>query len=377
MKDNQSGYRGKEIDIKLIANQWGDANVLYDGFRGYAVHRIPGIVCTKKNTVLMVCEAREKWQDSSNIDILLWRSDDYGETFTKTKLVDGVLSKRNCDNAVLTVGQDNTIYLHSCAHYGWCPDCGGKVLTKACEHGNGIFMMKSTDDGLTWSEPIDIAYTTEGISRLNFAFGPGHGICTTDGTLLIPTWSDETIGGVYYSYVRAFYSTDNGETWQLGEKIPSDVSYMTNESEFVCLSNGNIRVTTRLHGDHDCRGYAISKNGFTGWSEMKLDKSLVDPASASGMIMCTVNGETKYVSVNCYNPDTRDNLVVSVAENMNCETGECHWTVKNIIQKELVGYSDIAMDSEGRFYVLYEASYGEKFMLARFGYDWIKSGEEQ
>ena len=36
-----------------------------------------------------------------------------------------------------------------------CPDCGGKVLTKACEHGNGIFMMKSTDENILINGTFD------------------------------------------------------------------------------------------------------------------------------------------------------------------------------------------------------------------------------
>src|SRR5438045_1875016 len=49
---------------------------------GYQTYRIPGIVLTKKGTLLAYCEARKSAKsDWGTIDVLLRRSTDGGKTF--------------------------------------------------------------------------------------------------------------------------------------------------------------------------------------------------------------------------------------------------------------------------------------------------------
>lgn len=49
----------------------------------YSNYRIPGIVVTKKNTVITYFEARRTMSDWAHMDILLYRSEDGGETFSE------------------------------------------------------------------------------------------------------------------------------------------------------------------------------------------------------------------------------------------------------------------------------------------------------
>ena len=56
------------------------------GVGGYNIYRIPALFTTQKGTLLAFCEAREGG-DSSDIDLLLRRSEDGGETWSRKQVV--------------------------------------------------------------------------------------------------------------------------------------------------------------------------------------------------------------------------------------------------------------------------------------------------
>lgn len=70
-----------------------------------------------------------------------------------------------------------------------------------------IFMLKSTDNGKTWSEPKDITASilNEDADGTFFAIAPGAGLTTKSGRMIFPIY---TLKGTV-----AVYSDDNGETW--------------------------------------------------------------------------------------------------------------------------------------------------------------------
>lgn len=71
-----------------------------------------------------------------------------------------------------------------------------------------VFMFKSSDNGATWSEPIDITgqVLNEAKDGTFFAVCPGTGLTTSAGRIIMPLY---TIHGTV-----AIYSDDNGTTWR-------------------------------------------------------------------------------------------------------------------------------------------------------------------
>ena len=171
----------------------------------YEKHRIPGMLVTCKGTLLAYNEARRTAEDWAMMDILLQRSTDGGATFSApVALANGTEQHPTTNNPVMM--QDRTGRLH----FLYCEDYG--------TNGGRVLQRTSDDDGITWSAPRDITRFTAPAERTCFALGPGHGICTDSGMLLVPVWLVPALYGTPTrkhgpSVVTTLTSTDNGESW--------------------------------------------------------------------------------------------------------------------------------------------------------------------
>ena len=150
-----------------------DAKELWRPTEEYSNHRIPGMLVTKCGTLLVYCEARRTASDWATMDILLQRSTDGGASFSSPyKLAEGNEAHKTVNNPVMMQDKNGRI------HFLYCEDytvCGGRTQRRY-----------SDDDGISWSEPIDISEATQPEYHNAFAFGPGHGITAPDGTLIVP-----------------------------------------------------------------------------------------------------------------------------------------------------------------------------------------------
>ena len=68
----------------------------------------------------------------------------------------------------------------------------GTIEFLYCINYARCYSMRSTDEGLTWSDPVDITATFEPFRKhydwkVN-ATGPGHRIQLTNGRLVVPIW---------------------------------------------------------------------------------------------------------------------------------------------------------------------------------------------
>lgn len=93
------------------------------------------------------------------------------------------------------------------AYVGWKPDEGGEY--------NRIMLLRSTDQGQTWSEPFLVHSASDGFAQKLWLFGVGSEV--------IALWSANARGGVIQYRLRMARSVDQGVTWsQSAEHITED-----------------------------------------------------------------------------------------------------------------------------------------------------------
>ena len=234
----------------------------------YSNHRIPGIIVTGKGTLLIYCEARREASDWAMMDILLCRSENMGKNFSAPiPLAKGTEEHKTVNNPVMVEDSRGRI------HFLYCEDYTineGRILHRY-----------SDDDGITWSKPVDITDSAMPEYHNAFALGPGHGIRSADGTLIIPIWMVPKAEGAALSshspsVVSTLYSKDNGETVALGELI-SDTDGVKNPNETVAAVTSNDKIYLNMRIQGRTRAVAYSDNGYSGWGDYHADENLPDP----------------------------------------------------------------------------------------------------
>ncbi len=330
---------------------------------GYAKHRIPGMLVTERGTLIIYNEARDEGSDWARMDIFCQRSTDGGRSFGEPiYLARGNEAHKTVNNPVMVQDRRGRIHLLHCEDYGVN---GGRILRRY-----------SDDDGQSWSDPIDVTPFTMPWFRNCMAFGPGHGICTKDGTILTPMWM---IPKLYESPVRAhgpsvvstFYSRDNGETWAVGDILGSNFSLQSpNESVATLLPDGRVYLNCRCA--NSWRAKAISLNGWSDWCEYTPEKNLIDP-KCFGSVAAYSAPDRPYTLLfaNCESKTQRKNVVVKGS--LDCGRT---WPLRRVIDADRGGYVEINTDPRnGNIYVLYENNAGETDHLAVFNYEWLEAGE--
>ena len=327
----------------------------------YALQRIPGMIVTEKGTLIIYNEARFERNDWAPMEIYAQRSTDHGDTFgDPIYLAPGDDQHKTVNNPVMVQDKNGRIHFLYCEDYGIR---GGRIVRRY-----------SDDDGITWSAPIDITPFTVPEYRNVFAIGPGHGVCTKDGTLVFPVWMVPKKFGCtevmhWPSVISTVYSRDNGESWQIGEILPTTADIINpNETSICLLSDGRVYLNVRHMVQH--RAMAISENGYSNWVNYVPDKRLIDPV-CFGSVAHYNDGVNPYTVVfaNCEHKSARKNVVVkaSVSDTVN-------WEYRKVIDSERGGYVEVTADSaNGWIYVLYENKAGETVHLARFNHAWLTS----
>ncbi len=365
-----------EIDCRQIIAGCADG-----GSGPYMRYRIPGMVVTKQNILIMYYEARmAPGDDWADMDILAFRSTNGGDSFGEPiVLAAGSANGHTVNNPVMIVGQDGTLHFLYCVEYGVCVECKDSA-TPHCPHGIGVFYRQSTDDGLTWSEPKNITYATCPELRYVFAVGPGHGICTPNGTLVATVWmvqkkdlppeAEQNIRSHHRASVSTIYSKDNGATWQMGDLIPpvmlpDGTAADHNETMCVCTKDGGVMLTTRTT-DVTYRALAFSPNGYSDWTRLEYNAALPD-AVCMGSVAAYHIPPAPYtlLHVNC--PGKVNGARTGLWLQGSTDDGQT-WQRLQIITEGPAGYSDIAVDGNGTIYVVYEQQAGRTCHLVRLQY---------
>jgi len=357
------------------------------GDEGRKLYRIPGIVVTKRGTILAYAEGRRKTGgDWDTIDIVLRRSTDGGATFSPMQVIGQIQGKieRNPVAIARKQGQAPDVTYNNPVAIA---DKNGAVHFLFCIEYMRVFYMRSDDDGKTFSTPVEITKSLEAFRPAYdwrvVATGPGHGIQLKNGRLLVPIWMALGTQGNGHgpSSAATIYSDDQGKTWKCGEiAVPDTPEFSSpNETTAVQLADGRVMLNTRAASAHNRRVIVVSPDGATGWSKPRYQEDLPDPICAAGFLSMSQKKGSILLFTNPDNlnrADGKDQISKdrkNVTMRVSFDQGAT-WAVKRSIEPDRSGYSDLAVLPNHDILCFYESA-GKYLTLARFTLDWVKSGK--
>ena len=349
---------GKEIEPEVTnppgAQRLGLA-LRNAGDDGAAVYRIPGLATTRKGTLIAVYDVRwEGWSDlPGDIDVGLSRSVDGGRSWEPMRIIldmgrdpafrfDGV-----GDPAVLVDRETGTLWvaaLWSHGDRGWrgsgpglSPDETGQVV-----------LVKSDDDGRTWSAPINI---TEQVKRSEWSLllaGPGGGISMRDGTLVFAAQYQDTPENGRTPHSTLLFSRDHGQTWHLGTGARPD----TTEAQVVELEEGILMLNMR-DDRGGWRAVSTTRNLGRTWQEHPTSRrALVEPVCNAAVVHA--GGRTLLFANPAVPRDPRRRMTLKASPDFGATWPEASQLLLD--EGRSAGYPSLAMIDEETVGILFEGS---------------------
>ena len=357
------------------------------GQDGVHTSRIPGLATSRQGTLLAIFDARyESARDlQGHMDIALHRSIDGGHTWEPLQVVldrgewGGLPEKYNgvSDACILVDDRTGDIYVAGLWMHGLLDAETGKWVegltadstrwlhqwrAKGSQPGFGVketsqfLITKSSDDGLTWSEPINITSAKKKEWWL-FAPAPGQGITMTDGTLVFPSQGRDENGT---SFSNITWSKDGGKTW----KTSNPATKNTTECAVVELQDGSLMLNmrdNRNRGNEEVNGRSVFVTSDLGetWKEHPTSrKALIEPTCMASLhthrYMEDGVEKSLLLFVNPASTSKRNNITLKVSY----DGGNTWPEEKQILLDEYSGrgYSCITSVNDSTLGILYESS---------------------
>ncbi len=315
--------RSLTIDDQTI--QVGDTPIEYRfgtlvrdrGWDGVASYRIPGIVRTKKGSLIAVYDVRYNNAADlpADINVGCSRSFDNGKTWNPMQIAIDVKGDDEKlegvgDPAILVDNVTGRIWIAALwAHNGkslWQSEPGLVLGTSG-----QLILVYSDDDGETWSEPRNITNEIAPNKDWRLVFqGPGAGICTRDGKLVFPAQVFDKNKTFASTIV---YSEDRGQTWKIGE--PAKLN--TCEAQVVELNDGSLML--------NMRNFNVKEFSRSVATTTDLGKTWKEHASSGKALPCPIC-QASLIRVASQNDGDSSNLLAFM--NPNSSKGRVDMTLK-------------------------------------------------
>ena len=333
------------------------------GDDGVAAYRIPGLVTTKKGTLVGVYDIRyENSRDlQGHVDVGVSRSTDGGRTWGPMIVAIDMGEWGGLPQNVNGVGDPcilvdevtgDLLIFAAWTHGG---EAGKAAWFSA---GSGfepattpqLLMVRSTDDGLTWSAPVNLTRQVKQ-EAWNFTFqGPGRGITMDDGTLVVPFQHQEPepdrtpAAGI-------MYSTDRGLTWQVHEYAKIN----TTESQVAEIAPGELMLNMRDNRKTGRAVYVTKDMGRT-WTPHVSDGKLVEPVCMASLLKVRASENALKRDILLFSNPADANDRKNITIQLSLDGGET-WTRKCLLDEGAGwGYSCLTMIDRKTVGILYESS---------------------
>lgn len=158
----------------------------------------------------------------------------------------------------------------------------------------------SRDEGKTWGPPTSCIPDKEGYFVLN----NDRVIQLDNGRLLLAVAQHNFPGGKFsgFGILYAYYSDDNGVTWQSSEEVMNPDSIIFQEPGLVQLDNGDVLMFIRSGAGVQC--FTKSTDGGKTWS-VPTKSQLVSPVSPATIERIPSTGDLVAVWNNNLSLDTK------------------------------------------------------------------------
>ena len=252
---------------------------------GVHTYRIPALATTPRDTLLCVYDLRRRKRRDlqEDIDIGLLRSTDGGQTWEAQRVIMDMGTYGNMpqelngisDPGIVVDQQTGEAFCFAV----WMNGRAGKHQWRegGSEAGFEIgksaqfMMVRSQDDGKTWSEPKNMTRHWKDPSWILYAPSPQQGITLQDGTLVMPTQGRDAKDR---RFSNLLISKNHGETWE----VSSVASYGNNECQAAELSDGTIMLNSRSLHPIKFRTVAVTHDlGRTWTTHATSRRTLIEP----------------------------------------------------------------------------------------------------
>ena len=321
-------------------------------------YRIPAIVTAPNGDLIASIDERVpgcgdlKW--SKDINIIVRRSSDNGKTWSEIEtVVDFPYGKSASDPSMIVDNVTNEIFLF----YNYMD----LDIEKDIYY---LHVVKSADNGKTWSEPTDI---TSQIAKpewhKDFKFiTSGRGIQTKAGKLL------HTMVNLN-SGLHIFGSDDHGKTWYFID-VPIQPA---DESKIIELADGTLMINARVNGK-GLRYVHTSKDEGKTW-ETKEAPELIDPGCNASIIRYTAIEDgykkNRLLFSNAKMEKGRENMTVRISY----DEGKT-WSEGKTIYAGSSAYSSLTILKNGDIGLFFEQDDYTKNPFVSFSLDWLTDGKD-
>jgi sialidase-1 len=309
--------------------------------RGY---RIPAMIALPDDTVLAFSESRiNAMSDLLDIHIVMKKSPDGGRSWSPLQVVEDVGTHTVHSPCPVYDRETQTIWLPFCIDY------------------ETLFITSSSDAGLSWSEPRNLSQEL-GIAEGTWCHnGPGNGIQTSKGRLVIPTSLESA---------RLIYSDDHGQTWQIGSPIGKggEPQIFERVDGTICANLRSTRGGKRIQ--------ACSRDGGETWENWNYNQDLPAAGTQASIMRFSTENEGDRNRVLFSNPGAPYRGEFTLR--MSYDEGHT-WPISKLVYQGAAGYSSLAVLSDHSILALFETGrydLRQSITLIKIDLEWLTDGTD-
>lgn len=331
-----------------------------------------GLCRSRSGAVLAFCEGRVESGDDTPHHLLLKRSSDRGATWSQSIFIERSERGECFANPTPVVdGRTGRVFLF--------------YALNVANARTQLLCRTSDDEGISWSARRDLTslFDADPLKRPFHLPGPGHGIQTKAGRLIVPVWhrlplklpSGKPVDSKERQYATSLLlSDDGGQHWHAGQFTAAE--FFANESRVVELAGGDLLLNARSagFGDKGIKRRLLARSGDHGetWKTQAWNEALPETTACDGGFLRLTHGAAATQDWLLFSwpnhPAKRIAMTVCLSRD-----GGHSWPAQREINP-LASYSDLVELDDGSIGLLYGRSRDVGF--ARFGLEWLEAAND-